>query len=39
MRAVAATIDDALAPLGVPARVLPAPTVRIVRCIDEAARR
>jgi hypothetical protein len=39
MRAVAATIDDAVAPLGVPARVLPAPPGRIVRCVDEAARR
>ncbi len=37
--AVAAAIDDALAPLGVRARVLPATPARIVQWIDEAARR
>jgi carbon-monoxide dehydrogenase large subunit len=37
--AVAAAIDDALAPLGVRARVLPATPARIVQWLDEAARR
>jgi carbon-monoxide dehydrogenase large subunit len=37
--AIAAAIDDALAPLGVRARVLPATPARIVQWLDEAARR